>query len=432
MTSVADLTAREAALGEMRRLERMRAAWQAYYGDSPAPLPVRPGAPDDNVRLNFARLIVDKGVSFLFGRGVGFELDGEARRSAAEAWLDRVWQANRKDTLLHRVAVNGGVCGHAWVRVRAGAAPGEPPRLLAVDPQTVSVRCAPDDWETPVEYRIEWHGVDPRDGGAVAFRQAIARAEGRGWSVVDQVSEGDRREWRTTRAERWPHDWPPLVGCQNLPAPNELWGMGDLEGDLLEVLAALSQAVSNVNRILRLHAHPRIWTAGFTPGPDFRTAPDAVTHMPAGATMQSLEMRTDLSSSLAFIASLQEAWHELARVPAVATGRLADIGRLSGVALQILYQPLLEKTETKRMLYGDLLAELNRRLLEMGGFGGDRRTALRWPDMVPADPRAEAEAALRHRELGVSEATLMERLGFDPGLEASKRAGTAPEGAGRR
>ncbi len=96
-------------------------------------------------------------------------------------------------------------------------------------------------------------------------------------------------------------------------------------------------------------------------------------------------------------------------------------GALSGVALNILYQPLLEKTETKRRTYGDLLVELNRRLLALGGFGEDNFTVLHWPELLPGDPKAEAETALLQQQLGVSQDTLIERLGFDPELERQKR-----------
>ena len=83
---------------ESSRLERFREAWKAYYGELPRPLKVRAGV-DDNIRINFIRLIVDKGVSFLFGQEVKFELD-EVEETQAEEWLDACWRINRKMTLL--------------------------------------------------------------------------------------------------------------------------------------------------------------------------------------------------------------------------------------------------------------------------------------------------------------------------------------------
>src|SRR5690606_15610206 len=102
---------------------------------------------------------------------------------------------------------------------------------------------------------------------------------------------------------------------------------------------------------------------------------------------------------------LREALHEVARVPEVATGRMENVGQLSGVALSILYQPLIEKTETKRCTYGDLLVELNRRMLALGGFGEDNITVLHWPELLPGDVLQERQAALLDHQLGVSAST---------------------------
>ena len=47
----------------------------------------------------------------------------------------------------------------------------------------------------------------------------------------------------------------------------------------------------------------------------------------------------------------------------VSVGKVDNIGALSGVALEILYQPLMELTYVKQMTYGPLLEEVNRRAL---------------------------------------------------------------------
>jgi hypothetical protein len=91
------------------------------------------------------------------------------------------------------------------------------------------------------------------------------------------------------------------------------------------------------------------------------------------------------------------------------------------LALQILAQPLIEKTEVKRRTYGGLVVELNRRLLDLGGFGPDNVTALHWPEMLAADTMAERQTAIIDKELGVSRDTLLQQLGYDPDLESKKR-----------
>ncbi|HEY9077432.1 MAG TPA: hypothetical protein VIO61_12950 [Anaerolineaceae bacterium] len=64
---------------------------------------------------------------------------------------------------------------------------------------------------------------------------------------------------------------------------------------------------------------------------------------------------------------------------------------------------------------------MNRRLLATGGFGDALRTQLHWQEILPQDPMQERQAALIDMQLGVSQDTLLQRLGYDPDLERQKR-----------
>lgn len=406
------------------RLEHIKRAWDAYYGHFPKPLTVKPGQADDNVLVNYARVVVDKGVSFLFGQDIAFEISA-TERTEAEEWLDACWLANRRGTLLQKLALNGALCGHAFAKIL----PGQPyPRVVVLDPATVSVRWEPDDIEAVVGYTIEYPAVDPDTGKPMSVRQIIER-DGAVWRLVDQRSIPGSQRWSTVAEQVWPHDWPPVVDCQNAPAPNEYWGIGDLEEDVLQLNQGINFVLSNLARIIRYHAHPKTWGKGFLAG-QLKVGVDETIILPnADAELHNLEMVTDLSSSISLYERLREALHEVTRVPEVATGKLDRAGALSGVALQILYQPLLEKTEAKRRTYGDLVVELNRRLLALGGFGEDIRTAITWPALLPVDTLQEAQTLLLHQQLGVSQDTILERAGYDADIERERReAGSAQMG----
>lgn len=396
------------AADEARRQERIAAAWRAYYGEAPRPLKTARGEPDDNVTLNFARLVVDQGVSFLMGRGPTFEVEEER----AQAWLDAVWEASHRPTLLHHLALNGAICGQAFLRITVPAR--GLPRLTAADPQTVTIRHEPDDVDAAAGIEVAWHGIDPRTGGPVARRQVMER-DGAGWSIRDEESVGDSAPWRLLATRTWPYEWPPLAWCRNLPAPNCLWGVSDLEPDILGVCRSMDFVLSNMARILRYHAHPRTIGTGFVAA-SIGGSVDDITVLPSPeARIYNLEMQGDLGSSVELYRCLKEAFHELARTPQVAAGHAEGLGAASGVALQVLYQPLVEKTRTKQMLYGDLLVRTNRRLLELGGFDPGLPVRIHWPALLPADPRAEAETALLHQQLGADPAMLRRRLGLEAG-----------------
>lgn len=407
------------AMEESQRLERFRRNWERYYGKHPKSLKVEPGTKDDNVTLNFARMIVDKSVAFLFGKDLKFEID-EGSTTPAEVWLEEFWRQNKKMLTLQKLGLNGSVCGQAFVRLKS-----EPnqryPRLIVVNPETMIVKLAPDDHEQVLEYAIQYPSKDPVTGKPIVIRQLIYQDGPRAWVIEDQVGSVENLTWKTVAVERWPWPFAPVVDCQNLPEPNEYWGISDLEDDVLDLNRAMNYLVTNINRIIRFHAHPKTWGKGFR-ADQLVVAVDGTIVLPSfDATLQNLEMKSDLSSSVELYKRLKEVLHEVSRIPEIAMGKLQGVGMLSGVALEILYQPLLEKTNMKRLSYGELLVEVNRRALAVGGYGEENHTELHWPALLPSNPLEERQVALIDKQLGVSDDTNLSRLGYDPKLEKRKR-----------
>jgi RimJ/RimL family protein N-acetyltransferase len=307
--------------------------------------------------------------------------------------------------------------------------PARQARVLALDPATVSMAWDADDIDEVYRYRIQWNATG-RDGRPIVRRQIIER-EGRGWVITDAESRPDQATWTQTSQVDWPWEFSPIVDAQNLPAPNEVWGNSDLEADIIALQNAMNFTVSNVQRIIRYHAHPKTWGSGFNAA-ELRAAVDEMIVLPnAQAQLHNLEMQSDLDSSLALYDRLRQALHALLQVPEVATGKLDTIaGTISGVALQILYQPLMERVEDKRETYGEMLLELNRRLLIMAGMAPAPGQMI-WPEVIPRDPMAERQAALLDQQLGVSQDTLLQQLGYEPDNERAKSQVDAIDAADR-
>ena len=202
--------------------------------------------------------------------------------------------------------------------------------------------------------------------------------------------------------------------CQNLAQPFEVWGEPDLNESLKNAIENNDFIWSNTRKILRHHAHPKTVAYGIRADSMVETGVDKMLVVESPATeakIENLEMQSDLASSLEFSRRQVEFIHELSRVPEVASGKVESVGQLSGIALEILYQPLLEKTEAKRVTYGEMIIELNRRLLAIGGFGNDIQTKLVWQELLPKDQQVIANAALAKNQLGVSKETLIRELG---------------------
>lgn len=403
------------SLEDATRINQMRASWDAYFGRFPQPLQNRPRKQSDAVTINRCKSVVEASVAALFGKSIDFQIATEAGEGA-QAWLDGCWKANKKMTLLAKLGINGSVCGHAFLKI----VPAQPyPRIVAIDPTSVIAEYKPDDIDSITAYRIEYSASDAQ-GISAQYRQRITQ-QGGSWVIVDQQQVG--KIWQTTATTIWPYPFSPMLGCQNLPNPNSYWGIADLSADLLAINRELNLTYTNIARILKYHAHPKTWVQGLQ-GNKLSVGPDETIVLPDGASMGALEMHSDLSSSLAYAKRLETAMDVISRTPSLALGDLADVprGQVTGPALELMLAPQITKTESKRELYGDLLEELNRRLLIIGGYGANIEVFTHWPSIIPVDPQATAAVAQLYLAMGVSKSTVFAQLGFDYEEETAKIA----------
>lgn len=406
------------------RLQRFHRAWLAYQGDAPTPFSKGSQAAVDNVRLNFNRQIVDKGVAFLFGKPLHFALgkEGDADAEKLQGELAAFWQASGGRPTFRKLGKNGAITGHAWVKLQ----PAEPyPRVIVLDPSNVEVIFDDEDIDRVLEYRLEWIARDKSTGRITVRRQRFIREETR-WEIVEEVSEESGAYFREIERKPWAYEWAPIFGCQNLEAPNEFWGRADLEPDVLDLIEAMEKVASDMKRVVRLYGHPRPWVSGANLD-EVDASIDSILRLPAGAAIGQLELGASLEGPLRYWQELKGVLHELTREPEVASGKVENIGNLSGVALEILYQPKIEKNEEKRDSYGELLRDVSQRGLELMGHGPEHRPSINWPEVLPADPQREMAALDTAETLGVvSKQTVAERLGFDYEQERRRIEAEAP------
>src|SRR5206468_2333355 len=96
--------------------------------------------------------------------------------------LEGCWKQNRRMTLLHKLATNGGVCGDMFLKILEPLAGQAHPRLVNLDPATVLPIWDVDNFEEVLAYRIQWNAVDPHSREAVVRREIIERS-GAVWVV---------------------------------------------------------------------------------------------------------------------------------------------------------------------------------------------------------------------------------------------------------
>ena len=431
---------------DLERKQRMLDAWKSYRGEFQPPLKVVADQPNDNVVSNRCEPIVNKGVSFLFGQELKIEATEEATDTTGQGetplqdFIDALWgDDDERMTLLSQLAINGAVCGQAFVKLIPPQGTMRYPRIVILDPLLVRVVTSPDDCSLVLAFVIEYPGTND-----LQKRQIIARIDPDGlaqlageqelddtWTITnyERRSAGNGNWIQKGEPEEWPYPFPPIFMCQNLPNPNEAWGMPDLTPDLIEQNKVLNFVQSNTSRIIKYHGHPVTYATGVN-STQISIAVDELICLPApDSKLEKLAAMDNFTGLITFASVIRSDMDEQSRVPAVALGRLVDLpkGNISGVALQLLFQPLIEKTIQKRRLYGFLVRAVTRAaliimsLIPVERFE-DYKIGLNWSDLLPIDDMAAAQTALLLKQLGVSNGTLLQQLGYSPDEEAVKTA----------
>jgi hypothetical protein len=443
-SAIAELRARD---GE--RLRRYRELLDFYEGRHF----VTPRRGRTNLVVNYARAVVDKGVSYLFGRGVHFSVpeDGAlgedeatpgraaVRARVVERLLAQIAEENDLDLLLLHAATNAAALGDAALKVFWDTAAGRV-RILNVDPFRFFPTWASDD-------------VAALQRVAVCGRLAAAEARERyGWQGVVRSSIGEVETLEVWTAERFqlvvegevvrddpnPYGFIPFVHVPNLQPPNTPWGVSDLV-DVIPLNRELDERMSDQADLIRYHADPPVVFRGVERHSDLAVGPGTVWDLPRDADVALLEWRGSLPALQEHVERVLRALYEVAETPRTSFG---DSGRLlSGVALETELQPLIQRTLRKQVGWSAALRHMARMALLLaerfdsgrggGAEGGLSRPALRfapyrvrlvWPPMLPRDDDAEAQRNLALVAGGLrAHRSAMDALGvLDPEAELQR------------
>ena len=464
---------------DLHRRSEIDRAWSVYRGEFPEVFKTPHGQTSDNVRPNRCAAIVDKGVSWLFGKEIKLHVmdadaqdsdtsDAAAAKSDAanaakyekmEAALARIWgSTDDMLTTLTAAAMNGGVAGHTFVKIVWDSERMKFPRLSVLDSHNVYVLSDPDDVNRAVCYVIEYSAklglVSDGQQKTVTKRQVIALVDPDGNARYEAGGEDEDDYWTITNWQRtdltspnatssslssqqsnwrmvgeirqWPYSFPPIVDAMNLPNPNEFWGLSDLPPALIDLNERIHFVESNIAKIIKSNAHPWLFASGCDPSA-IRNEPGVVQGLPSTESkVWAVSASGDLAASMAFANDLRADMDEQSRVPAIALGRQESLprGNMSGIALQLLFQPLIEKTELKRRLYGQLIRRASAYCLVLLGLIQDWRAIeidLDWANLLPNDDLQMAQTAQTLLQVGYSQTTMIERTGGDPDTEAQNK-----------
>lgn len=406
LVSQGDLTNQETL-----RLERIKEAWNFYEGyhwegiddlDSP------------QVTFNYCRPFVNKFVAFEFGKGFTIKTpmaldnkgvtvgdtkidvsvkddNGDGVISPEELenipeklvektvndFLNSVWDTNNRDELCVEIGQTKSITGEAWVKVSFESPedlddpfeeyPNGKLRLTCIPTQFVFPTFNPHDKDRldsllimyPIEKRVETGLLFKRSSTTTVIYKEL-------WTKDEIVVYEDKEE--TDRMEN-PYGIIPFVQIKNFPIAGRTYGMGDLD-DVIPLNVELNTKRSDISEIIDYHSAPITCVFGAKIGNLEKGANKVWGGLPKDAKVANLELQGDLGASTNYADSLKTAMCEIGGVPETVLGGANAISNTSGVALQYMNLPLIERTRVKRLCTKTGFETVNKMILHIAILEG--------------------------------------------------------------
>lgn len=446
-------------------LKRVKEAWNFYEGyhwegiddlDTP------------QVTFNYCRPFVNKFVSFEFGKGftvttpveiedigvtvndpkIEINLDSdkdgvlseeelkqeyEVKEKTLNDYLLQVWEDNKKDTLLTEIGQTKSITGEAWVKVQY-----EDPEDMN-DPfeeypnGRIRLSCIPTQFAFP---RFNDHDKDKLESLLIMYPIRKERDTGLIFKRTVETTVVYKEYWTDTeivvyegrdevdRMEN-PYGFIPFVQIKNFPIAGRTRGQGDLD-DIIPLNIELNTKKSDVSEIIDYHSAPITLVYGAKIGNLEKGANKVWGGLPKDAKVENLNLQGDLLASANYISDIKTSMCEIAGIPENSLGGSSAISNTSGVALQYINMPLIDRTKVKRGCSRDGLQKVNKMILFISLQHGlikkpknismkdFLRNEVELPDTLPKDELMELQKIQQEMTLGLEcRHGAMERIGKD-------------------
>lgn len=392
------------------RLNRYAHNWAWYLGHHWA-YRREPGEPQ--FALNYVAALQDFITNFTFSRGVHFR-SVKQYSHIIPGLLKRVWEVdNVKERVLWEMGQQGGVSGDCFVKVAydpeysdpaGGYHPGRC-RILVVPGAHCFPEYHPHDQGRIIRFKMKYRfwGTAP-DGTRQVFTYTEIMTE-------EYIEEYLNDELIAQR--RNPIGTVPVVHIPNLRISGTPWGKSDI-ADVIPLNRELNEKALEVSDIINYHSAPITIITGAKMS-HLEKGPRKMWSIPNDkARVENLDGATGgIAPALEYMERIKNAMHEMTGVPFTALGQEQAISNTSGVALAIMYLPMMQRYHMKLQTYGEGLEKINDLILRTlyvfepdsilfnpsteGIFDPDLpafvdvrdpmayRTVIHWPEPLPTD-----------------------------------------------
>ena len=413
---------------ETIRLERIKEAWNFYEGyhwegiddlDSP------------QVTFNYCKTFVNKFVSFEFGKGftiktptvtentevtindpkiekyIDINHDGELSEEEKNKvvvsekntfdFLSDVWNDNKRDIFCTELGQTKSITGEAWVKVQYRSAEDLEDPFEEHPNGMIKVSIVPTQYVFPT---FNDHDKDKLDSLLIMYpiRQVVQtglllrRTQEttimyKEYWTKDEivVYEGGNEVDRMTN----PYGFIPFVQIKNFPIAGRSYGIGDLD-DIIPLNVELNTKRSDISEVIDYHSAPITLVYGAKIGNLEKGANKVWGGLPKDSKVENLSLQGDLIASVNYTSTIKTAMCEIGGIPETVLGGASAISNTSGVALQYMNLPLIERTRIKRHCTETGLQQVNKMILYIASVEG----LIEKPEDVPMKTFLENEVTL--------------------------------------
>jgi len=395
---------------DMTRVQNYKKYWD-FYLNKHFVYKRQPG--EVQTVINYCAVLIEKSVQFLVGKPFTIEDDDLKDLEL----INQVWKGNDDSTIQTLKAIEaaqmGGITGDVWIKPIYDEAT-KWYKLIVLN----SLYCYPEldehDFNKVNKFKIVYPIGQPEE--MRYFREEITPEK------IEQF-DGDNKI----------KSFPNILGeigvvhIPNLPVAGSYYGKSDIQ-DIVDLQVEYNEKMSDTSSAIDYGASPITAIFGAKAKQLEKGANRVWSGLPKDARIENVAGVGDMAATLRFLEILKLSFHELSQVPENTLGKFQPISNTSGVALHMLYLPLIEKTEIKRMTYGKGFQELNRLILMLRSIKEQVKVSLSPTKVVFAEPLPKdklIERQLIAQDVGIgieSKEGAMKRIGkTDEEIAETKR-----------
>ena len=355
---------------QLKRLEKCKKFWNFYEGYHWEDIP---DVDTPEITVNYCRPFVNKFVAFELGKGFTFTVHKDCENTVVAPdgrtlfeYLEDIWEDNDQYVLATEMGQMKSVTGEAWLQVRYYSPDELNDPFMKYPDGRIKILVQPTSVVFP-EYNPHQKGVLERL--SIVYQYYEIENYGILGTKTRKVLKTYKQIWTKDEVATYlgvqepvvvPNKYGviPFIQIKNFVEAGRNEGQSDIE-DVIPMNVEYNLKQSNVSEILDYHAAPVTLVFGAKIGNLEKGANKLWGGLPKDSKVQNLELNGDLGASHSYIQSLKQEMCEVAGIPETVLGGAQSISNTSGVALQYMNLPIIERVNVKKQLTEGGLERVN-------------------------------------------------------------------------